>query len=130
MQTSTGVVADLDLKNITQRRDAVLQCVKGLLLPPSEIRDSRFGLHLIWYLKEPVEDDDGLAQAETTMKRLAELLAGDLKPTHRAALLRHPGSDNTKGREPRPCRTIEAGGAAYDISESTTCSTCTPTARC
>jgi hypothetical protein len=51
------------------------------------------------------------------MKRLAELLAGDLKPTHRAALLRHPGSDNTKGREPRPCRTIEAGGAAYDISE-------------
>ena len=111
------VVADLDLKNITQRRDAVLQCVKGLLLPPSEIRDSRFGLHLIWYLKEPVEDDDGLAQAETTMKRLAELLAGDLKPTHRAALLRHPGSDNTKGREPRPCRIIEAGGAAYDISE-------------
>ena len=111
------VVADLDLKNITQRRDAVLQCVKGLLLPPSEIRDSRFGLHLIWYLKQPVEDDDGLAQAETTMKRLAELLAGDLKPTHRAALLRHPGSDNTKGREPRPCRTIEAGGAAYDISE-------------
>ena len=58
-----------------------------------------------------------MAQAETTMKRLAELLAGDLKPTHRAALLRHPGSDNTKGREPRPCRIIEAGGAAYDISE-------------
>ena len=111
------VVVDLDLKNITQRRDAVLQCVKGLVLPPSEIRDSGFGLHLIWHLKEPVEDDDGLAQAETTMKRLAELLAGDLKPTHRAALLRHPGSDNTKGREPRPCRTIEAGGAAYDISE-------------
>ena len=111
------VVADLDLKNITQRRDAVLQCVKGLVLPPSEIRDSGFGLHLIWYLKEPVEDDDGLAQAESTMKRLAELLAGDLKPTHRAALLRHPGSDNTKGREPRPCRTIEAGGAVYDISE-------------
>src|SRR5262249_40402297 len=79
------VVADLDLKNITQRRDAVLQCVKGLVLPPSEIRDSGFGLHLIWHLKEPVEDDDGLAQAETTMKRLAELLAGDLKPTHRAA---------------------------------------------
>ena len=66
------VVADLDLKNITQRRDAVLQCVKGLVLPPSEIRDSGFGLHLIWHLKEPVEDDDGLAQAETTMKRLAE----------------------------------------------------------
>ena len=57
------IVADLDLKNITQRRDAVLQCVKGLVLPPSEIRDSGFGLHLIWHLKEPVEDDDGLAQA-------------------------------------------------------------------
>jgi hypothetical protein len=111
------VVADLDLKNIVQRRDAVLQCVKGLVLPPSEIRDSGFGLHLIWHLKEPVEDGDGLTQAETIMKQLAELLAGDLKPTHRAALLRHPGSDNTKEDEPRPCRVLEAGGAVYDISE-------------
>ena len=47
------VVADLDLKNITQRRDAVLQCVKGLVLPPSEIRDSGFGLHLIWISRTP-----------------------------------------------------------------------------
>jgi hypothetical protein len=111
------VVADLDLKNIVQPRDAVLQCVKGLVLPPSEIRDSGLGLHLIWHLKEAVEDDDGLAQAETIMRQLAELLAGDLKPTHRAALLRHPGSDNTKEEEPRPCRVLEAGGATYDISE-------------
>jgi RecA-family ATPase len=111
------VVADLDLKNIMQPRDAVLQCVKGLVLPPSEIRDSGFGLHLIWHLKEPVEDDTGLTQAETTMKQLAELLAGDPAPTHRAALLRRPHSDNTKEDEPRPCRILEASSATYDISE-------------
>src|SRR5262245_15910770 len=34
------IVADLDLKNIEQPREQVIECVKGLVLPPSEIRDS------------------------------------------------------------------------------------------
>src|SRR5262245_11340814 len=42
------VVSDLDLKNIAQSRDEVLQCLRELLLPPSEIRDSGFGLHGVW----------------------------------------------------------------------------------
>jgi hypothetical protein len=124
------VVADLDLKNITQRRDAVLQCVKGLVLPPSEIRDSGFGLHLIWHLKEPVEDDDGLAQAETTMKRLAEPLAGDLKPTHRAALLRHPAPTTRRAENRGRAGSSRRAARPTTFRNSTTCSTCTPTARC
>jgi RecA-family ATPase len=111
------VIADLDLKNIAQPRDEVIRCLKGLLLPPSELRDSGFGLHAIWYLKEAADDKATLAQAEAIMQQLATLLAGDPLPTHRAALLRRPGSDNTKGEEPRPCQILEAGDAAYDISE-------------
>jgi hypothetical protein len=47
------------------------------------------------------------------------LLAGDTTPTHRAALLRRPGSANTKEEEPRPCTVLEGGGSAYDITELT-----------
>jgi hypothetical protein len=113
------VIADLDLKNIAQPRDEVIRCLKGLLLPPSELRDSGFGLHAIWYLKEAADDEATLAQAEAIMQQLATLLAGDTAPTHRAALLRRPGSANTKEEEPRPCTVLEGGGSAYDITELT-----------
>jgi RecA-family ATPase len=111
------LVIDLDLKNMVETHEAVLQALRGLVLPPSEIRDSGNGLHAVWRLKEPVIDAAGLDQAETTMKRLATLLAGDQAPTHRAALLRRPGSDNTKGGFRRPCRVLESTGAIYDIGE-------------
>jgi RecA-family ATPase len=111
------LVIDLDLKNMVETHEEVLQALRGLVLPPSEIRDSGNGLHAVWRLKEPVIEAAGLDQAETIMKRLAALLAGDQAPTHRAALLRHPGSDNTKGGLPRPCRVLESTGATYNVGE-------------
>lgn len=111
------VVVDLDLKNIVEPRDEVIKVPRGLLLSPSEIRDSGFGLHAVWRFKEAVTDAAGLEQAERIMVRLAELLAGDPAPTHRAALLRHPGCDNTKSGEPRKCHAIEQTEQQYDISE-------------
>jgi hypothetical protein len=88
-----------------------------LILRPSAIIDSGHGLHLKWQLKEPLTDDVGMTQAETVMKQLVCLLAGDPAPTHRAALLRCVGSHNTKGGEPRECRVLETTGAEYDITE-------------
>src|SRR5262249_9652002 len=55
------IVCDLDIKNIEQPRDEIIRCLKNLVLPPSEIRDSGFGLHAIWKLKEPVTDESGIA---------------------------------------------------------------------
>ena len=111
------IVVDLDLKNIEQSRDEVIQCVRALVLPPSDIIDSGHGLHPKWRLKEPLTDDAGMMQAETIMKQLVALLAGDPAPTHRAALLRCVGSHNTKDGESRECRVLESTGAEYDITE-------------
>jgi putative DNA primase/helicase len=90
------IVVDLDLKNITEAREEVIACLKRLALPPSEIRDSGNGLHAVWWFKEPATDEAGMAQAEALMKRMARLLAADPAPTHRAALLRVPGTHNSK----------------------------------
>jgi hypothetical protein len=111
------IVLDLDLKNIEHSRDHIINCLRGLALPPSEVRDSGFGVHAVWQLKEPVIDDAGLAQAESIMKRLADLLAGDPNPTHRAALLRRPGTENSKEGAWLKCHAVEASAAEYDISE-------------
>ncbi len=112
-----AIIADLDLKNIAQSREEVLACLQGLLLPPYEIRDSGFGLHPVWKLKEPLADNAGLTEAETVMKQLVELLAGDPAPTHRAALLRQPETDNTKEPPARRCRVIWQSGKECDVSE-------------
>jgi hypothetical protein len=111
------IVIDLDLKNIEQSREEVIQCLRTLALPPSEITDSGTGLHAKWQLKEPLTDDAGMAQAEAAMKQLVRLLAGDPLPTHRAALLRCVGSHNSKTGEPRECRVLEVYDAEYDITE-------------
>src|SRR5262245_54668904 len=111
------IIVDLDLKNIVEPREDVLRRLRDLVLPPSEIRDSGNGLHPVWDLKEPVVDAAGLEQAENIMKRLVGLLAGDPAPTHRAALLRMPGTDNTKFGQCRRCEVIERPGGPVDISE-------------
>jgi hypothetical protein len=111
------VVVDLDLKNIEQPRDEVMRTLCELVLPPTEIRDSGFGLHADWYLKERLDDEAGMAQAEATTKRLVSLLAGDPAPTHRAALMRLPGTHNTKDGTPRRCHTIWESDIRCDVSE-------------
>ena len=110
------IIADIDLKNIAEPSGQVLQTLRGLVLPPSEVRDSGFGLHAIWYLKEPASGDL-LEHAEALMKRMAALLAADPAPTHRAALLRRPGTDNTKNGAPRKVCVIDSKATAYDVTE-------------
>jgi hypothetical protein len=111
------VVQDIDLRNVVEAREQVLEVLRNLPLPPSEIRDSGGGLHPVWYLREPLVDDAGMAQAEAVMKQMTWLLAADPAPTHRAALLRYPGTHNTRYGERRECRVIECSGRECDISE-------------
>jgi len=112
----SNLVLDLDLRNIAETREQVLKTLRDLPLPP-EIRDSGRGIHAVWHLKEPLVDDAGMAQAETTMRRLVTLLAGDPKPTHRAALLRHLGTHNSRDNEWRECRVLE-DGKPCDINQA------------
>jgi RecA-family ATPase len=111
------IVQDIDLRAIVETREQVLECLRGLPLQPSEIIESGGGIYPVWRLREPLVDDAGMAQAETTMKRLNRLLAGDPMPTHRAALMRYPGTHNTKYGDRRECKVLECSGNECDISE-------------
>jgi hypothetical protein len=111
------IIVDLDLKDIVETHEEILNALRGMVLRPDTIVDSGNGIHAVWHLKETVTDDIGLDQAEAIMKRLAKLLASDPAPTHRAALLRRPGTDNTKFGLCRPCQVIESTGGVCDLSE-------------
>jgi hypothetical protein len=111
------IVQDIDLRGTVESREQAIVCLRDLPLPPTEIHDSGGGIHPIWQLKEPLTDEAGMAQAEEVMRRLARLLAADPMPTHRAALLRHLGTHNSRYGERRECRIIESTGTPCDISE-------------
>jgi hypothetical protein len=113
------VAVDLDFKSVGHPPAEILDTLDKLCLPPSEVHDSGHGFRALWVLKEPLVGED-MARAERAMRRLAELLAGDMAPTSRASLFRLPGSTNTKGGDKRPCRTLpEHSDPArqYDITE-------------
>jgi AAA domain len=111
------LILDLDLRNMMEGREQVLDCLHQLIIPPDQIDDSGGGLHPVWHFKEPLTDEAGMVQAEAVMHRLVRLLAGDPNPTHRAALLRHVGSHNSRYGDWHECRVIESTGKRCDISE-------------
>jgi hypothetical protein len=60
-------------------------------MPPTRIHMSGNGLHGIYVLKKPVTGDP-----RTVLRRLSDIVGGDRKVCHPAALMRMPGTHNSK----------------------------------
>jgi RecA-family ATPase len=111
----TCLHVDIDFKDVEEDDDTVDQRLRQLPLPPTEVRNSGGGRHVFWTLREPVKRGDPDFEAtEALLKRLAHCLCGDPAPAHMAALLRQPGTHNTKRGEPILCQTLWNGAAAVD----------------
>jgi RecA-family ATPase len=96
-----GLYVDIDAKDVVEGIADVSKRLADLSLPPSELRNSGHGLHVIWRFKEAVSADDAGAtvQASELLKRLTAYLCGDMAVAHPAALLREPGTHNSKNDE-------------------------------
>jgi phage/plasmid-associated DNA primase len=120
---------DIDFKDINDTPDAVLRKIRALEFPPSCIEATGHGYHLYWYLTKayllPTDDtrQEAIGRFETVLKLLCDLLGGDTLVTHVAALMRVPGSHNTKNGEWTQVCDIESNGRSFefdDIEEWTT----------
>jgi hypothetical protein len=87
------IVVDIDPKDVVETMDEVDVRLNGLLLPPSELRDSGRGRHVVFWLKDPVSTDDQemIAGVDAVRERLTEILCGDRQVIHQAALFRRRG---------------------------------------
>jgi hypothetical protein len=99
-----GLWADVDFKDVADDRDTILRRVKALPKPPSIIVSSGNGLHLYWQFKEAlkinvVDGAETIERVEAALKQLADLCGGDMKLTQVAALMRVPGTHNSKRGE-------------------------------
>lgn len=112
---STFLHSDVDLKSVEQSLDEILAAVRALPLPPSIIINSGNGLHLYWLLSEPSDDVEAI---EIMLRQLADVVGGDLAVAHVAALMRLPGTHNTKEGTWKPVEIIDAAyDRTYELAE-------------
>jgi len=91
-----NLFCDIDFKHLFVSPEEVMSLVMTLPCPPSRVHRSGGGLHCYWRLTKPAKPGQH-ERVERMLKTLAWLLGADPMPTHRVALLRMPGTHNTKG---------------------------------
>lgn len=105
--------ADVDGKAVVVPLDDVEDLLRKLPVPPTRLHRSGNGLHAIWLLKEPA----AVADAEPVLKELRRVLSGDAMVTHAAALLRMPGSHNTKDGAWKEVTVAKESGKKYSLEQ-------------
>lgn len=108
---------DIDFKSILEdeaKVDKVLQTCRCL---PSLIVHSGHGRHPWWILKEALPTQEQLERIEAVQRQLADVFAGDLQVAQVVALMRLPGTHNTKGGQWWEVTASADNGLRYELEE-------------
>ena len=105
--------ADVDFKDIDLAPEEIERVLRALPCPPSRMHHTGNGIHCFWILESPLATAADLDLAEGLLRRLALHLGGDPTVAHMVALLRVPGSHNSKRGEWRPVVVIREGVERY-----------------
>jgi hypothetical protein len=114
--------ADIDFKDVKQTPDSILKGLKGLPLPPSLIVSSGHGYHVYWCFKEAitinvVDGAETVERIEAALKLLCDLCGADMMVTQVAALMRVPGTHNSKFGEWTEVTVVESNDRRYDLDD-------------
>ncbi|OGA02878.1 MAG: hypothetical protein A3I00_05830 [Betaproteobacteria bacterium RIFCSPLOWO2_02_FULL_64_12] len=111
-----ALFADVDFK--TSPEDEARRTLAAFPLAPSAVIASGGGLHLYWFLAEPLDLATDATRARALLRRLASLLGGDLASAEAARVLRVPGTHNHK-YAPARLVTVERLDAErrYDVAD-------------
>jgi hypothetical protein len=105
-----GLHWDLDARQLKESKEEIIQGVRIKLDPfgiLSRITDSGRGVHIYSIFNEPIEAGTPDAdKAQQLLRRMASHLGADMAPTHFAALMRRPGTMNSK-EGGGPCQVLE-----------------------
>jgi hypothetical protein len=112
-----GPWTDIDFKDIDDSPDDVTRKLLAARLPPSIINHSGNGRHAYWLLKEALTGQEDQQRFEAVLKLLCDMFGGDMAVTHAAALMRLPGTHNTKHGKWIEVTTIANSGARYELDE-------------
>jgi hypothetical protein len=117
-----GLWADVDFKDVVDDEATILRRVKALPKPPSIIVRSGNGLHMYWRFKESliiniIDGPDIIERVEENLKLLADLVGGDQKVTQVSALMRMPGTHNSKNGNWKPVEIESNTGHEFELDD-------------
>ena len=122
-----AVWVDIDIYKLGLTRDTVLSLLRSCPLRPTVIVSSGGGIHAYWLLREPLDarlpadgadrPDAVKARIDAILKQLSGVFAGDPVPAQIAAVMRLPGTHNTKTGEMREVEVIDAEGPRWEIED-------------
>lgn len=114
-----GPSIDIDFKDVDDAPDDVMRKLLTARLPPSIINDSGNGRHAYWLLKEPADlrDQDTRDRYEAVTKLLCDIFGGDQVVTQCVALMRLPGTHNTKRDGWRDVTTKHMSTVRYELDD-------------
>ena len=108
--------SDIDFKGLVEGREAIIEALKRLPMPPSLVIFSGHGIHAYWLLKEPMPTSDK-DRVEACLKQIARVLAGDPAVCEIARVMRLPGSHNSKGNDWLEVEDLGFRGPDYEFEE-------------
>jgi phage/plasmid-associated DNA primase len=113
-----GLHADIDFKDTDDTPDAILAKLHKLRFIPSRIHATGNGYHCFWLFKESAEaSPEYQARYEAALKLLCDVVGGDQSVTHAAALMRLPGTHNTKHGRNVLVEVIRESNARYELDD-------------
>lgn len=114
--------ADIDFKGIVGNRTSVLLALKKLKRQPTYVVFSGHGIHVYYLFSVALDaNDENRAQVENAMRRLADVVGGDVQVCEIARVMRLPGTKNSKDLDAVvDCVVLESTGKRYTFSDLVT----------
>jgi hypothetical protein len=113
-----GLWIDIDFKDIDDTPADVDRKLASARCPPSLVNATGNGRHAYWLFKEAlIGAADNQARVETALKLLCDLFGGDQAVTQCVALMRLPGTHNTKFGKSFEVITVANSGGRFDLDD-------------
>jgi P4 family phage/plasmid primase-like protien len=114
---SVGLHSDIDFKGVLEDEPTIRARIAELRYQPTIIVRSGGGLHLYWLFREAIATQDNIDWLEGKLRRLAEIVAGDVAVCEVARLMRLPGTHNSKRGDMREVVVERLDGPRYEPEE-------------
>jgi hypothetical protein len=118
VQELISLHADIDFHGTVESAEEIAQIVEQLAPPPSLVIHSGHGLHLYWLFNEPIAATaESKAEHDRLLRLLADHLGADASVAHCAALMRLPGTTNSKYGDALPVHVVTERPNRYALAE-------------
>jgi P4 family phage/plasmid primase-like protien len=125
LASAVGLWVDIDCYKLGISIEDAVRALRQCPMRPTVTVCSGGGVHAYWLFREPLplpmpeagEADEIKERLDMALGQLAGIFCGDPVPSQIAAVMRLPGTHNSKSGEMVPCVVLEASWTRYELDD-------------